>query len=480
MTNVPVNTREKIGAYLPSLLSLGVVFRVLEILLLVPLVGGIFRLGLAFSGRSVIADVDIVYFVIGPIGAICCISIAAIQLAFLSIELVGFLGSMGATSQNQSPTILDILRFAFGKTKLLLRITYSIVLRLILYVVPFLALVGLVYWLLLSKHDINFYMANSPTEWIVALSIVSVLGVAFVGLIVFELANWFFVFPLVTASNTTSSEAVQKSKELISGKKRGIFLKLVTILAAFSLLNLIAFFLVYFIGSILLGLVWDSLGWMIVVVGVILSLWFFLFEFLTISLKVVVAFLMRYEFGKLNTEDTKSNDKQVPAIPTSNHGGRRRNLGVSAGILALGLIFCSIVGIAFAKSIVIDDNCIVHAHRGASGSAPENTMAAIRAAIEQKADYVEIDVQEIKDGQVVVFHDSDFMRQSNNPLNIWDATQSDIERLEIGSFAAKLAGEAKLCLGNLSKSCLRKIESRIRRGQGGLKWLNRLLTRKTL
>ena len=47
----------------------------------------------------------------------------------------------------------------------------------------------------------------------------------------------------------------------------------------------------------------------------------------------------------------------------------------------------------------------VIAHRGASGLAPENTMAAFRKAIEVGADGIELDVQLSKDGKVVVYHD---------------------------------------------------------------------------
>jgi glycerophosphoryl diester phosphodiesterase len=49
---------------------------------------------------------------------------------------------------------------------------------------------------------------------------------------------------------------------------------------------------------------------------------------------------------------------------------------------------------------------------GASSVAPENTLAAVKQAIEDGADWVEIDVQETADGEVVVTHDSDFMKQA--------------------------------------------------------------------
>jgi glycerophosphoryl diester phosphodiesterase len=47
----------------------------------------------------------------------------------------------------------------------------------------------------------------------------------------------------------------------------------------------------------------------------------------------------------------------------------------------------------------------VTAHRGASGYAPENTLASIRNALEIGVDRIEIDVQQTSDGVVVLLHD---------------------------------------------------------------------------
>jgi glycerophosphoryl diester phosphodiesterase len=48
---------------------------------------------------------------------------------------------------------------------------------------------------------------------------------------------------------------------------------------------------------------------------------------------------------------------------------------------------------------------LVFAHRGACWEIPENTLAAFRRAIELGADYVELDVQTSRDGELVVVHD---------------------------------------------------------------------------
>ena len=73
------------------------------------------------------------------------------------------------------------------------------------------------------------------------------------------------------------------------------------------------------------------------------------------------------------------------------------------------------------------------AHRGAAGLRPENTMSAVVKAIEDGADWIEIDVQETADGEVVVAHDSDFMKSAGVDLKVWNVTMADLARIDIGS-----------------------------------------------
>ena len=85
---------------------------------------------------------------------------------------------------------------------------------------------------------------------------------------------------------------------------------------------------------------------------------------------------------------------------------------------------------------------VVIAHRGAAASAPENTLASVERAIDQGADYVEIDVQETADDQIAVLHDSDLMKVAGVDLKIWDATLERLAGIDIGSwFAPEFHGE---------------------------------------
>ena len=103
------------------------------------------------------------------------------------------------------------------------------------------------------------------------------------------------------------------------------------------------------------------------------------------------------------------------------------------GCLVLGVIGLIAAGAALDRIQTRDDIQII-AHRGAAGARPENTLASVRKAIEDKADWIEIDVQETADGEVVVIHDSDFMKLSGRNLKIWDATLQDLAQIDIGSW----------------------------------------------
>lgn len=82
------------------------------------------------------------------------------------------------------------------------------------------------------------------------------------------------------------------------------------------------------------------------------------------------------------------------------------------------------------------------AHRGASHDAPENTLAAIRLAWEQKADAVEFDVWLSKDGHIVLMHDESTERTAGVNRKVVDQTLAELRKLDVGSWkGARFAGE---------------------------------------
>ncbi|EGO64216.1 glycerophosphodiester phosphodiesterase [Acetonema longum] len=83
------------------------------------------------------------------------------------------------------------------------------------------------------------------------------------------------------------------------------------------------------------------------------------------------------------------------------------------------------------------------AHRGWSGDAPENTLAAIAlAAADPDISMIEIDVQLSRDGVPVVIHDNCLDRTTNGSGRVKDFTADELRRLDAGSwFSPAFAGQ---------------------------------------
>jgi glycerophosphoryl diester phosphodiesterase len=90
------------------------------------------------------------------------------------------------------------------------------------------------------------------------------------------------------------------------------------------------------------------------------------------------------------------------------------------------------------------------AHRGASCSAPENTVAAVHRAADQQADLIEVDVRLSRDGVPILLHDEGLTRTTDArrvfanraPWHVGDFDHDELLRLDAGSWrSSAFAGE---------------------------------------
>lgn len=85
---------------------------------------------------------------------------------------------------------------------------------------------------------------------------------------------------------------------------------------------------------------------------------------------------------------------------------------------------------------------LVIAHRGASGNAPENTLAAFKKAVALGATFIETDLQLSRDARFVAIHDATVDRTTNGQGAVHEMTLAELRRLDAGSwFGSAFAGE---------------------------------------
>src|SRR5712692_8726274 len=88
------------------------------------------------------------------------------------------------------------------------------------------------------------------------------------------------------------------------------------------------------------------------------------------------------------------------------------------------------------------DELLIIAHRGASGHAPENTLAAFKKAVALGAAFIETDLQLTRDAHFVAIHDDTLDRTTNGEGKVHDRTLAELRKLDAGSwFGSEFAGE---------------------------------------
>lgn len=135
--------------------------------------------------------------------------------------------------------------------------------------------------------------------------------------------------------------------------------------------------------------------------------------------------------------------EDAPAMPRRAGWKRALTAAGAAALTAAGLtILLWLGGGKLNPDVEYLHTVEITAHRGASACFPENTMAAFSGALELGADWIELDVQQSGDGQLVVMHDANLQRTTGVDAYVWEMTGAQLAALDAGgSFGGEYAGE---------------------------------------
>ena len=368
-----------------------------------------------------------------PAGWICAITLGSLWLGIIVLGQAALMVILAVPAKHKTSTLAAI-RFAMTYWWSISQVTARLIFRVGLLAMPFLGVAAATYSLLLSKFDINFYLQEKPPEFIVAVLIGAVLVISFTMLLLKFLSSWIFALPLLLFETVPASQALKESVLRTVGSRIHIIgMFMIWLLAGLGASTVMTSLLIW-LGRWMIPDTVTSLSLLVINLGIFLLIWTLSNLFIQMVSSSLFAALWLNLYRAIGCNDEKF------VFPSSNSsvssdakGGIRLTAkSLIAGSL-VGLAAAAIIGIWTLESIRLVDDVEIIAHRGASADAPENTLAAMRQAIDYGTDWVEIDVQETSDDQVVVFHDSDFMKLANVDLKIWDATMADLESIDIGS-----------------------------------------------
>ena len=296
--------------------------------------------------------------------------------------------------------------------------------------VPFLA-AGLAAFLLLTgDHDINYLLAKRPPSFWVLAAILGGLALGALAVAAVLRVRWAFAIPLFLFERVGPRASLSASRQLGKGAFWRVARVLVGWWTATLVVGFLSFELLYLTGYRLTGYLGAQVLAGSVKTVVALSAGMILLYLLCAA---AITYLGWAGQSVLVLELYRERRGREPEPATTERPPRQaRVMLVTAvvGFLVLALALGGIVG----ELVDVRRDVEVTAHRGSSGRAPENTLSALRAAIEDGADYAEIDVQETADGHVVLLHDTDLERIAGVDRKIWEVELAELKRYDAGSW----------------------------------------------
>jgi len=420
-----------------GLLLLNLAFQAAAFVVLAPLGNWLLVRLVSTSGRLALSNEDVLRFFLSPFGAVIVFMVAVATVASQLIEQAGFSWIAGGDLHGEPTSAGAALSQLARAAPRLIRLASRQVAIGLLGLAPLLAIGGAAFALITRRNDIYYLVTERPPIFWWGALLAAALGLTAAGWLLCLRIRWAFAMPVCLLARASARDALRESARLVK-KSRGSSIRIALfaigwwgVSAAALAVSLETLKLA---GGPLLHGLQGQLGFLLAGVAILVLL----------NLLVVAGFGF---FGPLGDALlTLELYREARGADHGMLGSRERTVlrsrwflpGVTTGLVVAGLASAFVV----AEFMDIRRDLKITAHRGSSARAPENTLSAIRAAIGDGADFAEIDVQEIADGALVLFHDTDLKRVAGIDTKIWEIDLARFRQLDVGAwFSEEFKGE---------------------------------------
>jgi glycerophosphoryl diester phosphodiesterase len=433
---------EEFRANFKSFLTYEILFKILSLVVLGPIfvVSGAYFI--SFTGHSSVSNERLAAYFLSVPGAVSVLLWGIASLSVLFTEFAGLLLIAYSSMRGRSVPGGRALVFSLKSIPDVIGLGAVQFLVWAGCCLPFVVCAGLTYLGLLTEHDISFYPARRPPAFRLAVVIGLVLAAACLGITFHLLISWFYALPVRIFERRTARRALSESRDRVKGSYWRIAGILVSAPAIFLALTAACTLIVSLIAQMAgygLGTLLKKPPAAAVIVPAV--------NYGAAALFSIMAFPW---FGSLIARLYRDRCTELtlplPALPEDGKEDRPGETiparALTWGVVVLIFALTGVIAVAVHEDLQREDKVQVTAHRGSSAKAPENTLSAIRRAVDDGADFAEIDVQETADGVIVVLHDSDLMRIAGVNKKIWETPFAEIRTMDAGSrFSKQFAGE---------------------------------------
>lgn len=419
----------------PSLLMFELLYKLSSIAIIYPLFLKGFEFTLSKAGFKYLTNTYVLQYIKSPYTIIFFLLILLFFAFYITYEVSCLTVSFDAAYHGNTLTVADIFRSGARLMNKTMKVKRINTFFHVLSVSVMMNITVMIFFIL------NITFPSSVMRWIDAhRTFIIIMGLLFLAYFIYCMLH-IFIINYMAYDGADITESKKRSRNLL--KSRGI--KTFLVMIGWNGIILLGIFIVYWI---LVGLIWlgtfildkanFGMAIYLTIFRGILNISKILMVMVTVPLSygVITGLFFRYraDFGtEVNMGDiTEQVDKRRT-------GFVKLQYFVSIIVVAVSLFFdISYMVQAFEKNpfskVEMFSNTMVMAHRGSSYDAPENTMLAFDNAISAMADYIELDVHETKDGEIVVLHDASLKRTTGVNKKVWNVTYNDIKDLDAGSY----------------------------------------------
>lgn len=402
-------------------LKVTLLLTILQAFVIGPFIYYFFFFILRVIGVPGITDANLGEIISSPVAVIMLLILALLILMFVYYELGFFIMMAIYQLRGESYTVFKIIQRLNVKAKYFL--SYQAV-YFLLYFFLLLPIAGLSLPITITE---NLYLPHFITDELMKTSTGTWLYVIAMAIIFYISARLVFALPyFIEDKSIKINGAIRKSWNY--PKKRLFFM-----LLKWILLIVVMGFLVSIIATIimlpLLLIEKINPGIAVVIAGI------------TLTILQVIGFFVAGVFqgiiAQLLVRNAFTIEAQTTSVSRSQFPHKKRFI---VGGIIIFIIFSSF-NVYAVNATLYEPNTKIIAHRGDTVNAVENTVEAIESAAKAGADYSEIDIQETKDHQFVVFHDMTLRRLAGSSKRVADMTLQELQQTKItsGAYSSHIA-----------------------------------------
>ncbi|MCE8021249.1 glycerophosphodiester phosphodiesterase [Halomonas sp. MCCC 1A11036] len=432
MTSLGVDVLRSLREHLRPLVAYHLFFTLLASSLLLPAIAWTLTSLLRRFDRPVITNAELLNLLLSPGGILWLLAAIGLTFLLLYLQQAGMILVAIKRRDNHYRLAFIALWQTLRRLPALAGLVVLQVGAHLLLLLPAALLLGWLYELIIGGLDPYYVMRMRPPALWYFLAAAAPVAFAWALIAAWLYVRWILALPVATLENLSAPAALKRSRELTRGQRGKVALVVISVLLVIVALP--------FAASTLFDRVFTPMLWWLPERNAVLipAMLAYMTGYVLVTLAITFIGIAANSLlsACLYLRLAHREPRPTPPPPDA-HPGR-----LAWGIELAVLLFAVVQAWWIVNSFELRDDVTVIAHRGSSVAAPENTLAAIEQAIEDRAHYVEIDVRLTADGEVVLYHDRSLQRLTGDPRNLQEMTLEELRTFDVGSwFGDAFVGE---------------------------------------